>query len=291
MMILKPASRAAAISFAAIALAAFFAFLFSRHFKVDYPVVGKVYGAYSVFEGQAEAMSGIPYLRCGAGSHEIRFLELEGDSRTDPVRVRTQKNSGESASFEKNVFFTEILKPLSLSEETLLKSEKPVTFTAAAIVYDDGTKVRADIGQIVFYPEESRGAQPFEWFEENYEKGGAVTYRFRVRREVVIDSITGIPDSAHYKLSVNGRELNALKGKTLERGGKLEFSMQPESRFAVYEPAVRVTGKTKEGKPFTQILSDFDGDLTWSGEGVSFGEARSYLKERAKESGVKLWNR
>ncbi len=291
MKTLKPASRAAAAAIFLIALLAAVLFGISQYARLDYPVLCRVYGAYPIYgdEDEAEQFE-IPYIECKAGRHQITgvdFAELALTGPDDPDNADEADYSftdnGKNMDFsydDTNGYYIRKASQISLfiDDEDFKGLKKPIALTTATVSYEDGTKDQVEIGKIVLYPGEDVDEKDLKFKgENNSEEVREASYM--ADRDLTIKQVQCVPDEKNSGLKINGKEPAELEGATLLKDHSITISLKRQSPFVRWQPMIKVTYQTADGKEDTQLLTEF-GEAFDMGSAPTFMQTLAYLKER-----------
>lgn len=274
MEVLKPATKLIAVCIIFAAAAASIIFAASQYLKFDYPQPVRVYGAYPIYMGEEDTASEfgeIPYIQCQAGKYQAESISFENY----PIR-----GSGEVDDYDTKERYwicgEQTLEYISGRNNGQIEKE-PVTLTKATVQYSNDTKEEYDIGKIVLYPITDQTPHALSAQEFWAGKEGSQLAVYRTEEPLIIESVQCIPELENYHVQIE--KFESIKGKQLSEGTKIRIRLETEKDgMNKYEPAVKVTYTTKDGKRQEEMLFDFEGETPVFSP--DFFQMYDYLKER-----------
>lgn len=280
---LKPATKMAAVCMGIIAIAAIFCFCLSQHYKINHPVLCKVYGAYPIDmknEDRNSDIFQIPYLACKAGERQIEELRFDG---TPGLFLYNHGEESNGSSQDTEFYMRKELAVSAIMEdESHPKFTEPVTLTTAVVTYQDKSKERIDIGKIILYPQIEEESQPLSSYGcESYADDSCnsqIKINVQATKDFQLKSIEPIPGSKTYKVKVNNKSIEEAKKIKWKKDQQINIAFEQKSNlFTLYEPIMKTTSVTKDGKEHVQYLGPFQQETF---DDLTFFETVSYLKER-----------
>lgn len=288
--ILKPAARAAAAAIVLTALAAAILFGLSCYFRLGYPVLCKVYGAYPVYRDEDyEEQFEIPYIQCKAGRHRIIGVDFEelpqsgltesGEADDEDFGYDTDDTGFSYDDKEGGYYERKALQVSLFTENTdFVGLKKPIVLTTATVSYEDGTKEQVELGKIVLYPGEDADEKDLK-YKGQCDSKDTREVSYMADRELTIKQVQCIPDGQTGKVRINDREPEELVGQTLRKDYSLTISLRGETPFELWQSMIKITYQTDGEEEATQLITEFDQDFGMGGT-PTFMQNLTFLRDR-----------